>query len=451
MKVILSNKAYIKPTEELWEFCSTQTTYQVQDKTSRYPKIFRNSGSIGKEVKWIPITRLDLLEAKKVPIQIIDKRVRVPARIPVPKVPLRLDQKEIYSQCTDTCIINGKPGFGKTILALWIAHKLGQKTLVVCTNTMIRAQWEKEVFKLFGFKAGVIGSGKFDTAPPIVVGNIQSIKKYSLELSKMFGLVIVDEVHHCVASTFTEVLESSHARYRIGLSGTLKRKDGLDVMFKDFFGFTIYSPAVANTLTPIIHRYQVPIEISGNMIVPWADRASAVYFHPLYKRTLVSLALLYYKLGHRVLLVSDRTKLLAEIRQELESAGVIPYFIVGSTDLDSRDNILEAVAEEESAILLASQSIFAEGVSLNELSCAILASLINNESLVEQLVGRVQRMVRDKPKLDPVVVDLMMSGGVGFNQASGRMSVYHANGWDVKYISNEDALEMTKIAFGNSQ
>lgn len=446
MKVVLSNKAYFKPEEELWEHCSKQTTYQVLPPGAKYPKVYKNSGRVTDEVRWIPTTRLDLLGNRK--IELVDKRVRVPVNLPEPLIPLRADQKQIYDECSDTAIINGKPGFGKTILALWIAYKLGQKTLVVCTNTFIRQQWVGEVKRLFGFTPGIIGSGKYDISTPIVVSNIQTLNKHGDKLAKEFGLVIVDEVHHCVATTFTKFLENSHARYKIGLSGTLKRKDGLNVMFKDYFGFTIYSPEVANTLPPIIHRYKVPLEVSGNQAVPWADRASAVYYNPLYTKTLASLASLYYHMGHRVLLVSERTIVLNNMQEILEGQGADVWVIQGSTPEADRLRILKEVAEAPSGILLAAQSIFAEGISLNELSCIILASLINNESLLEQLVGRVQRIVPDGRKLDPVVVDLMLSGGTGHNQAAGRVGVYYANGWQVEYISNETAVEMTKIAFG---
>ncbi|MFP9220037.1 DEAD/DEAH box helicase, partial [Enterococcus faecalis] len=91
------------------------------------------------------------------------------------------------------------------------------KTLVICTNTSIREMWAAEVRKWFGFEPGIIGSGKYNIDPPIVVSNIQTVNKHANNLSKVFGTVIVDEVHHCVATTFTNFLEISCARYKIGL------------------------------------------------------------------------------------------------------------------------------------------------------------------------------------------------------------------------------------------
>lgn len=447
MKVVLSNKAYFNTTDQdLWEFCRAQTMYQVYPVGSQYPTIYQNSGSIGAKLKFIPITRVDLLTSKGLYLEIIDRRIATPVEIPKPTFTLREDQQDIYDQVDDSCIINGKPGFGKTILGLAIAYKLQVKTLIITTNLMIREQWIKEVRKHLGFEPGIIGSGKFNIDSPIVIGNIQTLNKHAVELGKEFGLVIVDEMHHCVATTFTKFLENSSARYKIGLSGTLKRKDGLNVMFKDFFGLKIYSPPVNNTLPPTIHKYKVDVEVSGNNNVPWANRANDVYENPDFIAHLVDKIFLYYRMGHKVLFTSERLGLIDTVVEYLESAEVYCETIIGTTDNDTRELVLDAIKKHEgAAVLAASQSIFSEGVSLDELSCLVVGSLINNESLIEQLVGRVQRITKDK--LDPIVVDTGLSGGTGWNQARGRITVYRNNGWPIIDMTPEAEANLKKIVF----
>ena len=61
-----------------------------------------------------------------------------------------------------------------------------------------------------------------------------------------------NEGHHVPASTFTSIIDGSHARYKIGLSGTMIRKDGKHVFFRDYFGSTVYKPAQNNTVNPTI-------------------------------------------------------------------------------------------------------------------------------------------------------------------------------------------------------
>ena len=446
MKVVLSNKAHFNCDDpELWDRCCEATTYQVFDKGSQYPKIFKNSAKVTDRQVWIPVTRYKEL-LRNIPLEIIERRAVVPAEIPKPSFTLRPDQDEIFQQVEDTCIINGKPGFGKTILALAIAWKFQLKTLVVCTNTTIREMWMKEVRKFFGFEPGVIGSGKYNINAPIVVANIQTLNKHSALLAKEFGLVIVDEMHHCVATTFTNFLDYSAARYKIGLSGTLKRKDGLQVMFRDFFGDTVFSPAVNNTLPPHVHRYRLPVEISGNRNVPWALRANEVYEDERYVMHMAEMLFLYWKLGHKVLFTSDRNELIRELADSLEDVGVPTFRITGVTEIDERNNIQVEIANMKSpCVLLASQSIFSEGVSLDELSCLVIGSILNNESLMEQLAGRIQRITEDK--LHPVIVDTILDGQTGINQARERGKVYFNNGWEVTYMDDAKYAGLRKIAF----
>lgn len=450
MKVVLSNKAYFNcDSDELWDHCCAHTTYQIFKPGAKFPTVFINHSKLGDRLRAIPASRLDILESQGIPLTIIDKRVTVPVEIPKPGFTLRkgvdgsIDQQEIYDACNDTCLINGNPGFGKTITALAIAYKLQQKTLVICTNVSIREQWEAEIEKWFGFKPGVIGSGKYDISKPITVSNIQTVNKHATLLAKEFGLVIVDEVHHCVATTFTNFLEFSAARYKIGLSGTLKRKDGLNVMFKDFFGFTIHVPTKNNVVDPTIHIYPVDVELSGNQMVAWANRANDVYNDDDYRNHLIEACYLYWKLGHKVLFVSDRTELIEYVGEVLQEFNVPVYKVIGSTD--DRAEVLEQVSKGPPCVLTAAQSIFAEGISLNELSCLIMASLLNNEALLEQLVGRIQRIVPGK--LDPIVVDTMLKGGLAMGQARGRRSVYINNGWEIVMMTPERQVEFRKIVF----
>ena len=78
------------------------------------------------------------------------------------------------------------------------------------------------------------------------------------------------------------------------------------------------------------------------------------------------------------------------------------------------------------------QAIFSEGISIDNLSCLILGTPINNEPLLTQLVGRVIRK-REK-KLSPIVVDIHLKGNTAKRQASNRIGYYMKQGWDITHI-----------------
>ena len=51
-----------------------------------------------------------------------------------------------------------------------------------------------------------------------------------------FGLLILDEAHHVAARTFHSVVDRCPARYRLGLTATPEREDGLTALLDLFMG-----------------------------------------------------------------------------------------------------------------------------------------------------------------------------------------------------------------------
>lgn len=315
--------------------------------------------------------------------------------------------------------------------------------MVVCTNVDIRQMWEKEVEKWFGFKPSIIGSGKKEWDKPITVANIQTVRKLGLELAGEFGLLVIDEAHHCTASTFDNLVMNSRAKYKVGLTGTLWRKDGLHVCFSNYFGNKIYQPKERNTLPPTIHRYRLNCEIPGETSTPWAIRVNNLYEDPNYRNKIKDLANSYALLGHKVLVVADRVELLEWMNKD----NLVPSFIITGS-VDDRLAIQKLVSEcPTGCILYATQSIFAEGISLNALSCVLLGAPTNNRSLIEQIAGRVQRI--EAGKLSPILIDLVLKGHTGARQASTRKGVYLARGWEVQDKQSRLLAQEIKKALAN--
>ena len=67
------------------------------------------------------------------------------------------------------------------------------------------------------------------------------------------------------------------------------------------------------------------------------------------------------------------------------------------------------------------------------LSSVILAIPMSNDSLLEQIVGRIQRQHPDK-KSPPEVLDIHFSGWADKKQNNDRLAVYLRKGWEVVTI-----------------
>lgn len=399
-------------------------TYKIDSYRSDVaPTMIKNVRKIRNGLVSIPVGRFDLIPEG---YEIKDKRVLLPVDFPKFGFDLRESQQDVYDAIEDNAIINAFVSWGKTFTALAVAAKLGQKTLVVTHTVSLRTQWEKEIRKVFGIEPGIIGSGKYDISPPIVVGNIQTLYKLRGKIEKEFGTIIIDECHHIPANTFSKLVDASYARYKIGLSGTVQRKDGKHVIMPDYFGHTKFTPPKENYMEPTIEVIQTKIRFMDGAKIPWANRINDLVRQEEYGKLICFLAAAYRKQGHKVLLLSDRVYFLKRVKETL---GEHCELITGEVPLAEREKKIERVQTGKVDILLGTQSIFSEGISVNPLSCLILATPVSNTPLLTQLVGRV---IREYPgKIDPVVVDINLKGKTAEKQAKLRLGHYLQQGYNV--------------------
>lgn len=423
-KAIITNRIFIETDLEVEKEILKSLTYSIDAyRPELPPKIITTARVIRPGLLSIPSGRVDLIPEY---YDIVNKRVEVPVEFPQFRFELRESQQEIYTQINSDAFINAWTSFGKTFTALAIAGKLAQKTLVIVHTLALRDQWVEEVKKVYGFTPSIIGSGKVDFSAPITIGNIQSLTKIpKFILEKTFGTLIVDECHHIPSKTFSGLIDASHAKYKIGLSASNKRKDGLHLLFGDYFSKKTFTPPRENYITPDIHRVSVPIRVADGT-QSWAEKVNDLCASEDYQKYVALIAASYAAKGHKVLVVAARTRLL-ERCHEITPDSVC---VVGPTK--DRDSLIAKIKSGDAKVLYGSTNIFSEGVSVSELSCLVLATPINNEPLLEQLIGRV---IRKHPgKQTPIIVDIQLDGRTVAKQAIGRKAYYMKQGYNIKDI-----------------
>ena len=155
------------------------------------------------------------------------------------------------------------------------------------THTVpLRNQWAKEVEKVYGFKPSIIGSGSMDLSSPVVIGNTQTLYRNIPEIRRAFGTVILDEMHHVSSPTFSKIIDTNYARYKIGLSGTIERKDGKHVVFRDYFGSKIFKPPKENFMPPTVHILRSEVRFMDGSRTPWANRVTNLANNDEYRHTI---------------------------------------------------------------------------------------------------------------------------------------------------------------------
>jgi superfamily II DNA or RNA helicase len=427
MKAVISHRIYMDCTAELQDKIDKELTYAIPTHNPLDPpEMIKNMGIIRNGLVSLPIGRTDLIPEH---YEIVDRRINKPVDFPEFKFELRKSQQDVYDAIEDNAIINAWVSWGKTFTGLAIAGKLGQKTLVVTHTVALRNQWAKEVEKVFGITAGIIGSGKFELDAPIVIGNTQSLYRNIDKIRKEFGTIILDEMHHVSSPTFSKILDTNYCRYKIGLSGTIERKDGKHVVFRDYFGNTLFKPPKENYMTPAVHIVPSEIRFMDGAKTPWANRVTALSNDEEYRHTVAMLAAAYAARGHKVLVVSDRVSFLKSCA---ELTGDKAVCVTGEVAHEDREELINRILYGDANVLYGTQAIFSEGISVDTLSCLILATPVNNEPLLTQLCGRVIR--KKEGKIDPVIIDIHLKGNTARKQASNRVGFYMKQGWDMKYL-----------------
>lgn len=165
------------------------------------------------------------------------------------------------SQCG---LIQMPTGKGKSILGLYLAYALKQKTLVLVHKIDLVDGWRADAKLCFGddIDVGVLGGGvskkKQKIGDFITIATVQTLNGYSdeqlSELEDEFGFVICDECHHVPSSSY-DLVNCLNARYKLGLTATPERTDGLVGIMNDYFGDFCY-------------KYRTPIYKDDEDILP---------------------------------------------------------------------------------------------------------------------------------------------------------------------------------------
>jgi superfamily II DNA or RNA helicase len=131
-------------------------------------------------------------------------------------------------------------GTGKTVIGLLLAQLLKTPTLFIVHTSTLLDQTVERAREFLGVEPGVIGGGKWEPRQ-FTVAVVQTLSSRGVgDLADKFGLVILDEAHHCPAETFAAVVQQFSARFRFGLTATPRRADGLSPMLEAVIGPIVY-------------------------------------------------------------------------------------------------------------------------------------------------------------------------------------------------------------------
>jgi superfamily II DNA or RNA helicase len=304
-------------------------------------------------------------------------------------------------------------GSGKTVMGLSIIPIVGQPTLWL-THTGPLADQAIERAQSFLPNIGdigMIGRGKWERGEVLTVAMVQTLVRNPKKLVQMrddYGLVILDEAHHCPARTFLDVVSQLNSFYMYGLTATPYRRDNLEMLMFQYLGLestVITMDEVekhGGIVVPIVKARKVPgpvvdgnnlQQIIKHNIVNNAHRNSMI----------LSDVLTEARQGKYCIVISDR-RAHCELLYKMISRGWKKTGIV--TGKYTKKQIQEQVEKfnaEDITVLVATFSLLGEGFDVPFLDRAFITMPFRAEAKAEQLIGRIQRSFPGKE--DAIVYD----------------------------------------------
>lgn len=349
----------------------------------------------------------------------------------------RAGQKEVLSrfesrvkQGATGFLFNARPAFGKTVCAIAMLAALGRTALIVVPRSNLVTQWKERLLEHSTLKASEIGiaiSGKVSyKGKKVVVGLVHSLNldRFGKDFRRYFGAIFFDEVDRSVPpTTFAPIISLFPAKYRVGISATMKRQDGLDKVFHEHMGGCVLLGTDVYRDKPkvLIHSFTA---LSGFLPpnVKTLNRRgmllSMLAANPARNLVLCDYIHLIFKSDRRCAVLSDRIEQLHILRELLIGKFKVPradigFFtrrvVSGYTGKKKNIPLFKNLPQKERdraahvcKILLCTYGMFSVGSDVPDLAGLIFAT---PQSLVKQSKGRIERSFDGKKH--PVLVDIV--------------------------------------------
>jgi superfamily II DNA or RNA helicase len=295
-------------------------------------------------------------------------------------------------------------GFGKTVCALWIAHNLKRRTLIIVHADALGAQWIERI-RMF-LPDAVIGRIQQDVLVvegcDIVVCMMQSLLKRTYEPAMLasFGLVILDEAHHVAAPMFSKALPKLTARYVLGLSATPDRIDGCGVALEWLLGpiafkaARVYERVRVHMITYTRGDQEELVNRRGDPLC--STMLTHMAADVVRTRLLVTIIMQQWRAQRNTIVLSDRLDQLSAMEEALTREGCDSVArVVGGTKAKDREKGFNA------KVIMSTYTYAAEGLDIPRLDTLVMATPRGN---IEQSVGRILRPYPNKR--EPTIFDV---------------------------------------------
>ena len=329
----------------------------------------------------------------------------------------------------ETGVLAAATAFGKTVVAAKMIAARERNTLVLVHRRQLLDQW---VARLQAFldiapgSLGVIHGGKKTPTGIIDIALMQSLVRRGVvsDLVADYGHVVVDECHHLSAVGFEAIARAAKARYVLGLSATVTRKDG-------------HHPIIFMQCGPVRHRVDARKQAATR---PFDHKV-------IFRRTEFQLP------RHRPDEKPAIQELYAKLAQDPARNDLIFDDILSALE-DGRSPVVITERKDHLDILAKRLSKFAKNVVVlrggmgarrSRAASEALGTISDSEERVLVATGRYLGEGFDDARLDTLFLTMPISWRGTLSQYAGRLHRRHASKRDVviyDYVDENEPMLM---------
>jgi superfamily II DNA or RNA helicase/very-short-patch-repair endonuclease len=313
----------------------------------------------------------------------------------------------------DTGVLAATTAFGKTVVAAWLIAQRGVNTLVLVHRRQLQQQWIERLSIFLGMPVGAIGrigGGRNKATGLLDVGVIQSLVRNGVvdDLVGNYGHLVVDECHHLSAQSFEQVARQAKAKFVMGLSATVTRKDGHHPIIFMQCGPVRYRVSAKERAAAHPFEHRVMVRPTDFRPLRPANPNVRQQFHELYEELIADEQrnqLICHDLiqaireGRSPLVLTERNEHLDSLAKQL--AGEVQHLVVlrggmRKKELDAISARLAAIPAEEARVILATGRYVGEGFDDARLDTLFLTLPVSWHGTIAQYVGRLHRLYDGK-------------------------------------------------------
>jgi superfamily II DNA or RNA helicase len=335
-------------------------------------------------------------------------------------------------------------GSGKSEIAIELIRQLNWRTLFIVDKKGLLLQTKQRIEDSLGIKVGQIGDGTQEIEN-VTVATIQTLIKRRKELEEYLStirFVIFDEAHHAPSKSYVKISSYlNNTEYRLGMSATLHRDDGNDMMLEAVFGSKVVDLSskvlIQNgwLMKPQILFYKYPIDEdvleqkSKEGLINEDDNYAKFYESFISKNEQRNIAIM------SLVNPNEKTLILVKLVEHgklLEQMIPNSIYVHGETTTDERKEVFVKFVSGEIKTIIGTIGIFSEGLDFPHLEVAINAAANKGNIKTVQILGRILRKLEGKNNAK--YIDFV-DGSKFFKSASkARRNILLKEGHDVEVL-----------------